>query len=92
MTSIQRVKCDRLIGLRHGCGPHLHDLRHTLATKTIIDWFRQGRDVDAEMYKLSTFLGHAKPGGTHWYIEAVPELLALVSARSGQPFSEGEAE
>jgi len=51
--------------------------RHTFATRTLLDWFRQGLDVDAEMYKLSTVLGHSCPGGTYWYIEAVPELLAL---------------
>ena len=64
-------------------GPHLHDLRHTYATRTLLDWFRQGLDVDAEMYKLSAVLGHSCPGGTYWYIEAVPELLALASERSG---------
>ena len=64
-------------------GPRLHDLRHTYATRTLLDWFRQGLDVDAEMYKLSTVLGHSCPGGTYWYIEAVPELLALASQRSG---------
>ena len=64
-------------------GPRLHDLRHTYATRTLLDWFRQGLDVDAEMYKLSTVLGHSCPGGTYWYIEAVPELLALASERSG---------
>lgn len=63
-------------------GPRLHDLRHTFATRTLLDWFRQGLDVDAEMYKLSTVLGHSCPGGTYWYIEAVPELLALASERS----------
>ena len=63
--------------------PRLHDLRHSYATKTLLDWFRQGLDIDAEMYKLSTVLGHSCPGGTYWYIEAVPELLALASERSG---------
>ena len=47
-----------------GRGPRLHDLRHTFATRTLLDWFRQGRDVDAEMYKLSAFLGHADPDCT----------------------------
>lgn len=64
-------------------GPRLHDLRHAYATKTLLDWFRQGLDVDAEMYKLSTVLGHSCPSCTFWYIEAVPELLALASQRSG---------
>ena len=73
-----------------GCGPRLHDLRHTMTTKTIIDWFRQGRDIDLEMYKLSTYLGHTDPSGTYWYIEAVPELLQLVSERAERSFRNGE--
>lgn len=77
------------IGLRQpqaddkkGRGPRLHDLRHSFATKTITDWFRQDRNVDAEMYKLSAFLGHAGPNCTWWYIEAVPELLELARAQA----------
>ena len=78
------------IGNYHGLGPRLHDLRHSFASKTILDWFRQGRDPDREMYKLSTYLGHANPAGTWWYIEAVPELLKLASERAEQAFREGE--
>lgn len=83
------------IGLRErqagrGRGPRLHDLRHTMATMTILDWFRSGRDPDREMYKLSTWLGHVDPSGTYWYIEAVPELLRLASARGERSFGEGE--
>lgn len=77
-------------GGRRGHGPRLHDLRHTLATRAIIAAFRQGRDVDAEMVKLGTLLGHAKPGGTFWYVEAVPELLALASARAGTAPGKGD--
>ncbi len=85
------------IGLREpqadgkkGRGPRLHDLRHSFATRTIIDWFRQGHDVDAGMYRLSTYLGHEGPGCTWWYIEAVPELLALARDRANVSFSRRE--
>ena len=74
---------------RKGCGPRIHDLRHTFATRTIIEWFRQGRDVDAEMYKLSAFLGHAGPNCSYWYIEAVPELLQLASDRAANSMRMG---
>ena len=70
-------------------GPRIHDLRHTMASRTILDWFRQGRDVDAEMYKLSAYLGHAGPSGTYYYIEAVPELLALASERGLRTLGDG---
>ena len=30
---------------------------------------------------LSTYVGHAEPKSTYWYMEAVPELMALTSLR-----------
>ena len=83
------------IGLRErqigrGRGPRLHDLRHTMASMTILDWFRSGRDPDREMYKLSTWLGHTDPRETYWYVEAVPELLRLASERGERSFLNGE--
>lgn len=33
---------------------------------------------------LSTYLGHVDPASTYWYLEAVPELLELVSRRLEQ--------
>lgn len=66
---------------RHGRGPRIHDLRHSFAARTIIDWYRTGKDPSHEMIKLTTYLGHTAPENTYWYIEAVPELLELASRR-----------
>lgn len=66
---------------RHGRGPRIHDLRHTFAARTMIDWYRSGKDPAREMLKLTTYLGHSKPSNTYWYLEAVPELLELASVR-----------
>ncbi|OYW45013.1 MAG: integrase [Novosphingobium sp. 12-63-9] len=70
---------------RHGRGPRIHDLRHSFAARTMIDWYRSGKDPAREMIKLTTWLGHANPDHTYWYIEAVPELLDLASARITDP-------
>lgn len=66
---------------RHGRGPRIHDLRHTFAARTMVGWYRSGKDPAREMLKLTTWLGHTKPSDTYWYLEAVPELLELASAR-----------
>lgn len=66
---------------RHGRGPRIHDLRHSFAAKTMIDWYRTGKDAAQEMIKLTTYLGHTNPENTYWYIEAVPELPELASDR-----------
>ena len=67
---------------RHGHGPRIHDLRHTFAVRTLVNWYRTGKDPAREMIKLTTYLGHADPANTYWYIEAVPELLDLASQRA----------
>ncbi|MCA1678927.1 MAG: integrase, partial [Actinobacteria bacterium] len=66
------------------CRPRPHDLRHTFAVRTLLDWHRAGEDVDRRMPLLSTYLGHAHPESTYWYLQAVPELKALISGRLEQ--------
>ncbi len=89
------AKVGQNIGLREpragrGRGPRLHDLRHSMAVQTIIDWHRSALDPDREMHKLSTLLGHKRPSGTYWYLEATPELLRLATERAERAFARGE--
>jgi integrase len=63
------------------CRPRLHDLRHTFAVTTLISWYRDGQPVQPRLPLLSTWLGHASPEDTYWYLHAVPELLTLAAAR-----------
>lgn len=85
-TRYNFAKVSREIGLRapgrsHGHGPRLHDMRHSFAAHTLVDWYRKGIDVERELPKLATYLGHVHVNETYWYIEAVPELLELATAR-----------
>jgi len=70
----------------------LHDLRHTFAVTTMIDWYRDGHDVQVRLPLLSTWLGHVDPASTYWYLHAVPELLAhaanRLEAQEGSPNTE----
>lgn len=83
------AKVSRTIGLRgpvvggrrRGRGPRLHDMRHRFAVQTLLNWYRAGADVEREIPKLATYLGHAHVNDTYWYLEAVPELLHLAAAR-----------
>lgn len=70
---------------RSGYGPRLQDLRHTFATNQLITWYRARLDVNRLMPRLATYLGHGSPSDTYWYIQAVPELLALASERAAAP-------
>jgi integrase/recombinase XerD len=71
----------KIKGKRVGCGPRLHDMRHRFAAQTLVDWYRAGIDVEREIHKLSTYLGHAHVNDTYWYLEAVPELLELATQK-----------
>ena len=80
------AKISQQIGLRaaakgHGRGPRIHDMRHRFAARTLIAWYRTGVDVERELPKLATYLGHVHANETYWYLEAVPELLQLATQR-----------
>lgn len=80
------AKLSQRVGLRasargHGRGPRLQDMRHRFAARTLIHWYRAGLDVERELPKLSTYLGHVHVNDTYWYLEAVPELLQLATDR-----------
>ena len=61
--------------------PTIHSLRHTFAVKTLLGWYWDGQDAQARMPSLSTYLGHAAPAATYWYLTGTPELLALAAGR-----------
>jgi integrase len=63
------------------CRPRPHDFRHAFAVRTLLDWYRDGVDVQARLPLLSTYLGHVNPASTFWYLSAAPELLELVAGR-----------
>jgi integrase/recombinase XerD len=72
------------IGLRTATmAPRIHDLRHAFAVRTLLDWYRSGEDITAQMPVLSTYLGHVNPASTYWYMTAVPELMELAAQRLG---------
>ncbi len=80
------AKLSQQIGLRdaakgHGRGPRLHDMRHRFAARTLVNWYRAGLDVEREIPKLATYMGHVHVSDTYWYLEAVPEILQLATER-----------
>jgi len=70
-----------------GCRPRVHDLRHSFAVKTLLNWYRDGADVQSRLPALSAYLGHVHPSDTYWYLTAAPELLALAADRLVAPQS-----
>lgn len=61
--------------------PRIHDIRHTFAVETLLEWYCCGADVEAMIPRLATYLGHRDPKSTYWYLSAAPELLAVAVDR-----------
>jgi integrase/recombinase XerD len=75
---VERAGLPRPPGRRR---PRLHDLRHSFAVRTLLEWYRQGEEVQPRLPLLSTYLGHVSPKDTYWYLQAAPELLQLAADR-----------
>jgi len=61
--------------------PRPHDLRHTFAVNTMLDAYRSGGDPAVTLPLLTTWLGHAEPRDTYWYLTGTAELMAAATAR-----------
>lgn len=65
------------ISPRFGPGPHPHDLRHTFAVRRLVTWYKEGKDVQALLPALATYMGHVHYSDTAYYLTATAELLGL---------------
>jgi integrase/recombinase XerD len=66
--------------------PRIHDLRHSLAVRTMLEWQRTGVSIDRNIGVLSAYLGHVAPADTYWYLSASPELMQLAAQRLNTHF------
>lgn len=57
--------------------PRLHDFRHTFACRRLLQWYRDGVDIEHAMTALSAYLGHDNVTSTYWYLTGIPELLEI---------------
>jgi integrase len=66
----------------YGREPRLHDLRHTWATRCLARLYETGRDPNAELPVVATYLGHVNIACTTIYLHPSTDLLA----RAGEQF------
>ena len=59
----------------------IHDLRHSFICRRLMLWQASGADIGNAMMALATYVGHINIGDTYWYLEAVPELMAIAGDR-----------
>lgn len=77
------VQISRRAGIRakRGRGPRIHDLRHTAAVDRLHLWYREGKDVQALLPSLVTYLGHSHIRCTDVYVTATVDLLGEAAKR-----------
>jgi integrase len=80
VSQVFRSLCRRL-GWTQPPVPRLHDLRHTFAVRTLVNWYQSGQPIGPKIWTLSTYLGHRHLADTYWYLTAVPELMQLCQQR-----------
>lgn len=62
-------------------GLRVHDLRHTFAVHRLLEWYRDGQDINTRLPALATYMGHVNICSTQVYIQATPELCDCVNQR-----------
>ena len=55
--------------------PRPYDLRHSFASRNIINWLNAGRDVMQLLPYLSVYMGHSELTSTLYYVHLLPEEL-----------------
>jgi integrase len=71
-----------------GHGPRLHDLRHTFAVHRLVEWYRDGADLNAKLPVLATYLGHQSVAETQVYLQLTAELFPHVTKRAEESFGQ----
>lgn len=56
--------------------PRLHDYRHTFATRWLADIYRSGKDPNAYLPIVATYLGHTNISSTQVYLHMSIDLLS----------------
>lgn len=73
----------RSLGIRtvQGHSPRLHDFRHTFATRCLNEAYQTGKNPNATLPLLATYLGHVDIACTQIYLHPASELLATAGQR-----------
>lgn len=67
------------IGTYGGDTPRPYSFRHTFATRRLYQWMKEGKDIEAMIPYLSSYMGHERFSDTAYYIHLVPEIFPHMS-------------
>ena len=66
---------------RGAVGPRIHDMRHSMVSHRMREWYRSGVNVQSKLPYLATYLGHKDIRSTLVYLNITPELLQEAAER-----------
>ena len=69
---------------RGAVGARIHDLRHSMVSHRMRDWYQSGINPQSKLPYLATYLGHKDIRSTLVYLNITPELLQQASERFRQ--------
>jgi integrase/recombinase XerD len=72
--------CERAGGIAPASTPYT--LRHNYATRTLMRWVEEGRDLESWLPYLGACMGHQKYCSTAWYVHLLPGRLAATGLTS----------
>ncbi len=75
------------LGKVSGNQPRPYDFRHTFATHCLYRWLKEGKNIDALLPYLSTYMGHERFEDTAYYIHLVPEFFPTMGSMNVEKFS-----
>ena len=64
-----------------GRTPRVHDMRHSFATRWLMDIYQSGKDPNIYLPVLATYLGHANIANTQVYLHPSLELLGIAGEK-----------
>lgn len=66
---------------RGAVGPRIHDMRHSMVSHRMREWYKSGINPQSKLPYLATYLGHKDIRSTLVYLNIIPELLQEASER-----------
>lgn len=71
------------VGLKtiQGTTPRVHDIRHSFATRWLLDFYKSNKDPTAYLPVLATYLGHANIANTQIYLHPSIELMNIAGQK-----------
>jgi len=76
------LQCLAIAGIPHyDDGPTVHSLRHSFAVHNLVKWDKEGKDVNAMLSYLSSYMGHENLLGTERYLRMTMEMFPEIKKR-----------